>query len=89
VRSIIEVVYSQDRRAATVFQGLPDMAPERREAWDTWLRRHGLEPTMVVLGTEIHCDDETRRVYYTTFDRKMRKHREEYVQLEAPALPFP
>jgi len=89
MRSMIEMVFSEDRRAVCIYQGLPDMGPERREAWTTWLDRHGLDPMDVVLGTEIHCDDETRRVYYTSFDRKMRVRRESYVQLEAPALPFP
>jgi hypothetical protein len=93
---MIEMVFSEDRRAVCIYQGLPDMGPERREAWTTWLDRHGLDADMVVLGTEIRCDDEERRVYYTAYDREAVDlgrnsigRVDRYVQLEAPALPFP
>jgi hypothetical protein len=93
---MLDLVYSRDRRAVCVYRGLPQMPPEQRAVWTTWLTRHGLDPNEVLLGTEIRCDDEERRVYYTSLDREAIQRGERdvitmdrYVQLEAPALPFP
>lgn len=92
---MLELVFSDDFRTVCIYQGLPQMGPERREAWQTWMDRHGLDPNKIPLGTSIICDDVNRRVYFTTYDPKLSQWRNEivrvesYVQLEAPAMPFP
>jgi len=93
---MLSVVFSDDLRTACVYEGLPQMEPEMREAWETWLNIHGLDPDVIPVGTQIRCDDVNRRIYYTTYatpKRVIGRHelaKEEcFVQLEAPALPFP
>jgi ribosomal protein L30/L7E len=82
-------------RTVYLDRSLAAMPPTQRKAWATWLDQHGLDPNDVLVGRDLVCDDNQRRVYYTAIDRERPVingeinviHR--YVQLEAPALPLP
>ena len=86
-------------RSVNIAVGLPQMDPDLRKEWTTWLERHHIDPNEVLLGHDITCDDENRRIEWTslvrdengkvvTCDREAAKQRC-YVQLESPALPMP
>lgn len=86
-------------RCVNVSVGLPNMTPEDRKAWTTWLERHHIDPHDVLLGRDIICDDEARQVRWTACARDENGEvltawnevvtEEHFVQLEAPALPMP
>jgi hypothetical protein len=90
------------QRVAIVHRPL-DWSQPVREAWLTWLRRHGLDPMEVCVGPgEIIADDHARSITYLSFvldekggyrldpkDRNRALRERRTVQLEAPALPFP
>jgi len=67
--------------------------------WAEWALAHGIPPNDVPLRSEIVCDDDERRIYYTAYVRDEQGHimvdhnhairEQRFVQLEAPALPMP
>lgn len=67
---------------------------EGTDPWVRWLERHGIDPSTVVPGTMLRCDDDARVIVY---DRVVTEEgglgrwhtTEQRVQLEAPALEFP
>lgn len=75
------------------------MFPEELDAWQTYLRRHGVDPADVAVPGLLKADDTARTLSWLTLDRDAEGrillvdravvHVERTVQLEAPALPFP
>ena len=78
---------------------LAQMYPDMAQEWTEWLDKHGIDPTDVLVGHDIRCDDEERRIYWTSYERdengkakvweKELVYVEHFVQLESPALPMP
>lgn len=70
-----------------------------REPMCRWLERHGIDPRVVPIGTTTIRDPEQRRVYFDRcifgFDGSRLADSSsfaivrDFVQLEAPPLPFP
>lgn len=82
-------------RVLTVIQSLDD---PRWEAMCRWLERHGIDPSAVSIPATIIRDPERRRVYFDRcifgFDGSLHDNGtlvsvRDFVQLEAPPLPFP
>lgn len=75
------------------------MFPEELEAWQTYLRRHGVDPDDVAVPGLLKADDTARTLSWLAYDRdaegRIRRddrgvvHVNRAVQLEAPALAFP